>query len=57
MILTDKQQKYQLYHLAKIPEYEYLTGQEIPPSSQRQIMEQTKFTCYPLGKAFENKQN
>ena len=53
MILTDKQQKYQLYHLAKIPEYEYLTGQEIPPSSQRQIIEQTKFTCYPLGKAFE----
>ena len=53
MILTDKQQKYQLHHLAKIHEYGYLTGQEIPPSSQRQLMQQTKFTYYPLGKAFE----
>ena len=40
----------------KIDKYEYLTGEEILPSNQRQIMEQTKFAYSPLGKAFENKQ-
>ena len=33
--------------------YEYLTGEEILPSNQVQIIEQTKFTYSPLGKAFE----
>ena len=33
--------------------YEYLTGEEILPSNQQQIIEQAKFTCSPLGKAFE----
>ena len=37
----------------KINKYEYLTGEEILPSNQKQIMEQTKFTYSPLGKAFE----
>ena len=37
----------------KIDKYEYLTGEEILPSNQRQITEQTKFTYSPLGKAFE----
>ena len=37
----------------KIDKYEYLTGEEILPSNQRQIIEQTKFTYSPLGKAFE----
>ena len=32
---------------------EYFTGEEILPSSQHQIIEQTKFTYSPLGKAFE----
>ena len=34
----------------------YLTGEEILPSNQQQIIEQAKFTYSPLGKAFENKQ-
>ena len=37
----------------KIDKYEYLTGKEILLSSQRQILEQYKFTYSPLGKAFE----
>ena len=37
----------------KIYKYEYLTGQDILPSNQQQIIEQAKFTCSPLGKAFE----
>ena len=34
-------------------EYEYLTGDDILPSNQQQIIEQTKFTYSPLGKAFD----
>ena len=37
----------------KINKYEYLTGNEILPSNQQQIIEQAKFTYSPLGKAFE----
>ena len=37
----------------KIDKYEYLTGEELLPSNQRQILEQGKFTNSPLGKAFE----
>ena len=37
----------------KIDKYEYLTGEEILPSNQKQITEQAKFTYSPLGKAFE----
>ena len=33
--------------------YEYLSGEDILPSNQQQIIEQTKFTYSPLGKAFE----
>ena len=32
---------------------EYLTGEEILPSNQQQIIEHAKFTYSPLGKAFE----
>ena len=53
MILTEKQQKYQHYHLEKIDKYEYLTKEEIFPFNQRQIIEQPKFAYSPLGKAFE----
>ena len=31
--------------------YEYLTGEEILPSNKQQIIEQAKFTYYPLEKA------
>ena len=37
----------------EIDKYEYLTGEEILPSIQQQIIEQAKFTYSPLGKAFE----
>ena len=37
----------------KISKYEYLTGEEILPSNQQQIIEQAKLTYSPLGKAFE----
>ena len=32
--------------------YDYLTGEDILPSNQQQIIEQAKFTYSPLGKAF-----
>ena len=35
----------------KSAKYEYLTGEEILPSNWIQIIEQAKFTCFPLGKA------
>ena len=37
----------------KIDKYEYLTGAEILPSNQQQILGQAKFTYSALGKAFE----
>ena len=37
----------------KIGKYEYLTGEEILPSNQQQIIEQAKFAYSPLGKVFE----
>ena len=37
----------------KIDKYEYFTGEEISPSNQQQIIEQTKFSYSPLGKSFE----
>ena len=39
----------------KVHKYEYLTGEDILPSSNQQIIEQARFTYSPLGKAF-NKQ-
>ena len=36
----------------KIDKYENLTGEEILPSNQKEIIEQTKFTYSPLGKSF-----
>ena len=36
----------------KTDKYEYLTGEEILPSNQQQIIEQAKFTYSPLGNAF-----
>ena len=37
----------------EIRKCEYLTGEDTLPSNQQQIIEQAKFTCSPLGKAFE----
>ena len=36
-----------------INKYEYLTGEEIFTSNQKQIIEQEKFVYFTLGKAFE----
>ena len=33
--------------------YEYLTGKEILPSNQKQMLQRAKFTYSPLGRAFE----
>ena len=41
----------------KINKYEYLTGNEILPSNQQQIIEQAKFAYSSLGKAFEKQIN
>ena len=37
----------------KIHKYEYLTGEDMLPSNQQQIIEQARFTYSSLGKAFE----
>ena len=52
MILIAKQLKYRVYHQVKVTN-EYLTGEDILPSNQQQIIEQAKSTYSPLGKAFE----
>ena len=56
MILIERLQKYQNLSSGKIDKYKYLTGEEILPSNQKQIIEQAKFTYSPLGNAFKNKQ-
>ena len=37
----------------KVDKYKYLTGEEILPSNQQQIIQQAKFAYSPLGKALE----
>ena len=37
----------------KIDKYEYYKGEEILPSNQKQIIEQSKFTYSPFGKSFK----
>ena len=37
----------------KLDKYEYLTGEEILPTNQQQIIQQAKFNYSPLGKAIE----
>ena len=39
----------------KIGKYEYLTGEDLLPFNQQQIIKQAKFTYSPLGKAFEKR--
>ena len=40
--------------LNKIGKYEYLTGEEILPSNQKQIIEQAKLSYAPLEKRLKN---
>ena len=44
--------KISVLSLGKIDKYDYLTGEKISPSNQKQIIEQAKFTYFPLCKAF-----
>ena len=37
----------------KIDNYEYLTGEETLPPDRKRVIEQVKFTYFPLGKASE----
>ena len=53
MLLTDKQQKYQQYLLIKQVNINILQVKEILPFDQSRIIEQAKFTYFPIGKAFE----
>ena len=39
--------------MGKIHKYEYLTREDILPSTQQQILEQARYTYTPLGKAFD----
>ena len=56
--IEDEKQQYEAAKISalsssKINKYEYLTGEEILPSNQKQIIEQAKFTYSPLRKTFE----
>ena len=53
MILIERLQKISALSSGKIDKYQYLTNEEILPLNQQQIIEQAKFTCSPLRKAFE----
>ena len=37
----------------KVDKYEYITGNEILPSNQQQIIEKASFTYFPLRKPFK----
>ena len=52
MILTEAA-KISALSYGNTDKYENLTGEEILPSNQRQIIEHTKFAHSPLGKAFK----
>ena len=60
--ITDEKRQYNINREAakistlssgEICKYEYLTGEDILPSNQQQIIEQAKFTDSPLGRAFD----
>ena len=51
--INRKAAKMSILSPGKIHKYEYLTGEDILSSNQKQIIEQAKFSNSPLGKAFE----
>ena len=53
MLLTEKQQRYSIRK--KNDKYEFRTDKEILQSDQSRIIEETKLTYLPLGKALKNK--
>ena len=57
MILTEKQQNYQLYCQVKLININLTVEEEILPSNISQMIEEVKFTFSPLEKAFEKQRN
>ena len=53
MILIEKRLKYQLFHLVKYISMSISQVKIYCHPINNKIIEQTKFTCSPLGKAFE----
>ena len=53
MILIKKGYKYQDFHHQNLDKIEYLTGREVLPSNQSQIMEKAKYSYSPLGKTLK----
>ena len=51
--INRKAEKISALSSGEIGKYQYLTGEEILPSNQKQIIEQAKFIYALLGKAFE----
>ena len=47
--ITTEAEKISALSSGKIDKYEYLTGEEILPANQKQIVEESKFADYPLG--------
>ena len=47
--------KISAFSSVKLHKYEYLTGEDILPSNQQQIIGQAKFTNSPSGKAFDKR--
>ena len=45
--------KISAFSSGKIDKYEYYTDEEMLLSDQRRVIEQAKFTYFPLGKALE----
>ena len=52
IILTEKLQKYEHYHLEKLIKIKILQVKNLP-ADQSRIIEQANFTYSPLGKTFE----
>ena len=51
--ITREAAKISAFSSGKIDKYEYLTGEEILPSNQREIIKEVKFAYSILGKTFE----
>ena len=57
IILTEKQQKYQHYPQVKLINMNFLQGEEMLSSNQRQLIKQAKLTYSPLEKALKGNKN
>ena len=51
--ITREAAKISAFSSGKIDKYEYLTGEEILPSNQREIIKEVKFAYSIVGKTFE----